>query len=89
MRHQKPDSNIDAQPANELGIKKFVGKSKENIDAGKHHPAQKLEKPVFWYVAEVQVHAFQSYTIEEEGKNGFLQEVFQAGWLVKNNKDGL
>ena len=88
MWHQQANGDIYTQATDELGIKKLVGKGEENIDACKHQPAQELEKPVFWYVPEVKIHAFQSYTIEQEGKNGFLQEAFQAGWLVKNNKDG-
>jgi hypothetical protein len=46
MGHQQADDNIYSQSTNELGIKKLVGKSKENVDASKNQPAQKLEKPV-------------------------------------------
>jgi hypothetical protein len=46
MGHQQADDNIYSQATNELGIKKLVGKSKENVDASKNQPAQKLEKPV-------------------------------------------
>jgi hypothetical protein len=47
MGHQKTNGDIYTQPTNKLGIKKLVGKRKENIYPCKHHPAQKLEKPVF------------------------------------------